>query len=220
MPEILPGRRLLASALVVLVMAASAAAWAARPRPAAPKPPPPETLPGDMTLGNPAAKVTVVEYASVGCPICAEWGRTVYPAFKAKYVDRGRVHFVYREMLVGGGVEITTAAAGFVLARCAGPSKYFDVVEAVYRDQEAVFRTPRPALMAIAKGAGLSEAQFTACLSNEAAFAELYKRTEANARTGKVNATPTFVINGKALEPGAQPLAALDAAIAHAASGN
>ena len=51
------------------------------------------SLPDDMTQGNKNAKLSVVEYASVGCPVCGHWARDVYPAFKAKYVDTGRVKF-------------------------------------------------------------------------------------------------------------------------------
>ena len=59
--------------------------------------------PDDMDLGNAQAKVTVVEYASVGCPVCAKWQKEVYPAFKAKYIDTNKIHYVFREMLVGQG---------------------------------------------------------------------------------------------------------------------
>jgi protein-disulfide isomerase len=213
-------RRRLITAGLILPFAGTAATALAAAQKAAPRPAPPNVhpaaLPEDMVLGSPAAKVTVVEYASVGCPICAEWGKTVWPAFKAKYIDSGKVRFVYREMLVGADMEVTAAAAGYLLARCAGPDKYFSVVEAEYRDQEAVFKNPRTALMAIAKGAGLNEAQFTACLDKDASYDALYKRVALNSKTGDVHATPTFVINGKKLEPGFQPLAVLDAAIAKA----
>jgi hypothetical protein len=74
----------------------------------------------DMDLGNAQSKITVVEYASVGCPVCAKWQREVYPAFKAKYIDTNKVHYVFREMLVGQGPEIAVAASGFLVARCAG----------------------------------------------------------------------------------------------------
>src|SRR6185503_11197487 len=55
----------------------------------------------DMSLGNPAAKVTVAEYASVGCPICAKCNNDNFDAFKAKYVDTGKVRYVLKEMLTG-----------------------------------------------------------------------------------------------------------------------
>ena len=81
-----------------------------------------------MSLGNPNAKVTVAEYASLGCPICAKWNSDNFAAFKAKYVDTGRVHYVLKEMLTG---DAPISAAGFLLARCAGKDKYFQVVDAV-----------------------------------------------------------------------------------------
>ena len=76
----------------------------------------------DMSLGNPAAKVTVMEFASLGCPICAKWNNEAFPAFKAKYIDTGKVHYVLKEFSTG---DAPVAAAGFLLARCAGKEKYF-----------------------------------------------------------------------------------------------
>ena len=173
-------------------------------------------LPDDMTLGNPQAKVTVIEYASVGCPICGRWYRDVYPAFKTKYIDTGRVHFVSKEMLVGGGVEVNVAASGFLLARCAGKDKYFAVVDAIYKSQEQAFAAPRETLVDIAKSMGMTEAQFDKCVGDEAALKALNDRVEQHSAKDGVNSTPTFVVNGKQLEPGYHPLEDLDAAIAAA----
>ncbi len=175
-------------------------------------------MPDDMSLGNPAAKVTVVEYASVACPVCGRWYKEVWPAFKAKYVDTGKVHFIYREMLVGDTDEMTTAASGFLLARCAGPGAYFKIVDAVYNSQPGLFSDPRGVLLNIAKSSGMTEAQFDACVRDPAALDALQKRVAANTAKDNVNATPTFVINGKALEAGYHPLSDLDAAIAQASA--
>jgi protein-disulfide isomerase len=176
-------------------------------------------VPDDMSLGNPAAKVTVVEYASVACPVCGRWYREVWPAFKAKYVDTGKVHFVAREMLVGDASEVAIAASGFLLARCAGKDKYFAVTDAIYKSQPGLYDDPGATLLGIAKTFGFSEAQFDACVRNEAQLNALSLRVANNAKIGAVSATPTFVVNGKALEAGFQPLAALDAAIAQAGAG-
>ncbi|WP_158913921.1 DsbA family protein [Caulobacter sp. S45] len=173
-------------------------------------------MPEDMTQGDPNAKVTVVEYASVACPICGRWFREVYPDFKAKYIDTGKVHFVYREMLVGNSDEVTVAASGFLLARCAGKDKYFSVVDAIYRSQPGLFDQPRQVLLNIAASAGFNQAQFDACVKNDAALQALAKRVDANSKRDNVNATPTFVINGKVLQAGYQPLTTLDAEIAKA----
>ena len=172
-------------------------------------------LPDDMTIGNATAKVTVQEYASVGCPICAKWYSDVYPAFKAKYIDTGRIHFVSKEMLVGGGVEVQVAASGFLLARCAGKDKYFAVVDALYKNQEQAFQAPRETLVNIARTMGMSDAQFEACVGDEKAVQALNDRVERHNKEG-VDSTPTFVINGKKMEPGYHSLEEIDAAIAQA----
>jgi protein-disulfide isomerase len=173
-------------------------------------------VPDDMALGNPAAKVTVVEYASVACPVCGRWYKEVWPAFKAKYVDTGKIRFVAREMLVGDSSEVAIAASGFLLARCAGADKYFAVTDAIYLSQPGLYTDPNATLLGVAKKFGLSEAQFDACVRDEAALNALSLRVANNSRIGHVDATPTFVINGKALDAGYQPLAALDVAISEA----
>ena len=168
----------------------------------------------DFSLGSPTAKRTVVEYASVGCPVCGQWAREVFPAFKAKWIDTGRVRYTYREMLVGGGVELTAAAAGFVLARCAGSGKYWPVVEAIYREQDRLFQAPRPTLLDIARGAGMTEDRFTACMNDAAAFTAMNARSERNtARDGVIEATPTFIVDGKKLAAGFHTLAEIEAAL-------
>ena len=167
----------------------------------------------DMDLGNASAKVTVVEYASVGCPVCAKWQKEVYPDFKAKYIDTGKVHYVFREMLVGQGPEIAVAASGFLLARCAGKDKYFAVTDAIFKDQQQAFEAPRETLLDVAKSVGMTEDQFNKCTTDEKAIQALDDRVEHHNRDDKVNSTPTFVINGKQMEPGYHSLDEIDAAI-------
>ncbi|MEO9211850.1 MAG: thioredoxin domain-containing protein [Caulobacteraceae bacterium] len=169
---------------------------------------------GDMSLGDPKAPVTVVEYASVGCSHCAAWANTVFPAFRQKFIDTGKVRFVFREMLTG---DPALAAAGFLTARCAGPAKYFQVVEAVFADQdEIVGRDAAPVLARIAKDAGLPEERFLACIRDETALKALQTRTAAVAGANHITGTPTFVVGREKLQ-GEQSLTALDAAIARAA---
>jgi protein-disulfide isomerase len=167
----------------------------------------------DMDMGNPQSKVTVVEYASVGCPVCAKWQREVYPAFKTKYIDSNKIHYVFREMLVGGGPEIAVAASGFLVARCAGKDKYFAVNDAIFKAQEQAFEAPRETLLDVAKSVGMTEADFNKCINDEKAIQGLNDRVDRHNRVDHVNSTPTFVINGKSMEPGYHTLDEMDAAI-------
>jgi protein-disulfide isomerase len=173
----------------------------------------------DMSLGDPNAKVTVIEYASVSCPVCGRWYAEVWPAFKARYIDTGRVHYILREMLVGDGTEMSAAAAGFLLARCAGKDDYFKVVDAIFKNQQSLFSDVNGTLGNIAKSMGMSQAAFNACITNDQALLALNTRTQHNAEANQVTGTPTFVINGKAFPAGYQPLSVLDAAIAAARAG-
>ena len=151
---------------------------------------------GDMALGAPeGAKVTVVEYASPTCPHCALWQQNTWPAFKAAYVDTDKVRYVFRELPTP---PAEVAAAGFLLARCAGPDKYFDVIHAIMESQTE-WRTgtnPRDSLIRIAGGVGIDEAAFTRCVTNPEAIAALETRVKAATDAGVIN-TPTFFVNGR-----------------------
>jgi protein-disulfide isomerase len=157
--------------------------------------------PGDMSLGNPRAKITVVEYASVGCPICAVFNNTVFPEFKKKYVDTGQVRYVVREALTGNPI---LAEAGFLLARCAGEGKYFQVTDAIFRAQSQIFEpgtenvrndTGRQILFNIADKAGVKAAKAKACLTDEGQSRALHERVRANSEQDDVLGTPTFFVN-------------------------
>ena len=169
----------------------------------------------DMTLGNPDAKVTVVEYASASCSHCAKWNEEVFPAFKAKYVDTGRGHYVFREFLTP---PIELASAAFLMARCAGKDKYFNVVDAVFRAQPVMYQTGdyRGELLRIANSAGMSEQQFTQCIRDDEALKALNARVERAVEDENISGTPTFVINGKTAASGEMTLEQLDKAIAEA----
>jgi protein-disulfide isomerase len=168
----------------------------------------------DMSLGNAKAPVTVIEYASLSCPHCADWNNNVFPDFKAKYIDTGKVHYVAREALTS---DPAIAAAGFLTARCAGRDKYFQVTEAVYRAQPQMFTgEPHDILLNIARSVGLTDAQFQACIGDHAAQEALNRRWEHYTTDDHINSTPTFIINGKRYE-GEMPMAEMDGAVADAA---
>jgi protein-disulfide isomerase len=152
--------------------------------------------PGDVALGRAAAPVTLIEYGSVGCSDCAEWRRTVFPTLKARYIDTGRVRFVLREMING---DPAVATAGFMLARCAGPAKYFQVVDAVFQRQpEMLVKSSKPGgvLGQIAKGVGMTDDAFEACIDDQKGLDALNARI-AQHNKDKVDETPTFFVNGK-----------------------
>ncbi len=153
---------------------------------------------GDHAIGNPDAKVTIVEYASVTCGHCANWHTTVYPDFKAQYVDTGKVRFIFREFPTA---PQRLAHTGFLIANCADESKFFDNISLQFKRQRQIFkaageRTVRQEYVNIAKSAGLSEDEFVACLSNEEENARYEAVIQGGIDAG-VDATPTFFVNGE-----------------------
>lgn len=169
----------------------------------------------DMSLGSPNAPVKVVEYASLSCPHCAHFNETVFPTLKAKYIDTGKVQYTLKELITPPD---QVAAAGWLMARCAGPAKYFKVVDEVFRSQARWKQGQiKPVLVEVAKNNGMSEEQFQACLLDEKQLAGLQDRVERSALKDGVNATPTIYVNGKLVGGDQVPeLAEVEAAIAAA----
>ena len=178
-----------------------------------------ETPEGGMAMGNPRAKVTLVEYASLACSHCREFAARGYAPLKGGYVKSGRVRFEYRPFILNG-----YDLAATTIARCAGPRDFFPVAEAVFAAQpqwmarvnaapEAQVRQleglppskMRPAMArlagfpAIAASKGLPAARANVCLADQKAAQRLIDRTNA-ARALGVRGTPTFFLNGKEVD--------------------
>jgi protein-disulfide isomerase len=148
---------------------------------------------GDMALGEANAPVTIIEYASMTCPHCAHFHEATYPDLKKKYIDTGKVRFIFREFPLD-----QLAAAAFMLARCGDRDRYFAMIETLFAQQrDWVVQRPLQPLMAIAKQAGLSEQQFNECLKNQQVLDAIEEVRQRAAQKLSVQSTPTFFINGK-----------------------
>jgi protein-disulfide isomerase len=165
----------------------------------------------EMAMGSPKAAVTVVEFASISCPHCAHFANTEFPAFRKAHVDTGKVRFVQKELLTQPS---GFAAAGFLLARCAGRDKYFQVVAGLFRDQADIYKSgdAKAGLIKVGKEAGLDEAAVTACVTDQAKFDALGDRIDREAAAWKVEQVPSFFINGKPYK-GEATAAGLSAAV-------
>jgi len=175
----------------------------------------PQALPDDITIGNPKAKVEVIEYASASCPHCAHFNEVVFADFKARWVDTGKVRYTLKEMLTE---PATVAAASFMVARCAGPTKYFTVLDQVFRSQTEWTSGAKikPILQKIAADNGVDEPHFNACLSDQAAADAVAKRAQRAQEQDGVDSTPTLFINGMKADPTPMTPADMDAAIVYA----
>lgn len=154
----------------------------------------------DIVYGKADAPITIVEYASMTCPHCANFHKTIFPTLKSKYIDTGKVKLIFREFPLDD-----LAVAASMLARCSGgegPSAMISELFARQSDWAFVRGDPRPKLFDMAKQAGFTQAEFDKCLTDD----DLYKKILAVRKKGSdsfgVTSTPTFFVNGKRVDGG------------------
>ena len=175
---------------------------------------------GGFRMGNPAARVKIVEYGSLACPHCRHFDETGYKPLVQNYVRSGEVSYEFRNFLLNGP-DIAVS----LLTRCAGAAKFFPMAEVVFArqpeweekiqralaslsdpqkadlekmsDQEKVVRYAElGGLQQLGGQFGLTPARARQCLSDPKALQHLLDITEAASKAG-VEHTPTFIVNGK-----------------------
>jgi protein-disulfide isomerase len=152
----------------------------------------------DMTLGNRDAPIQFIEYASPSCPFCARFNNEVLPMLKRDYIAKGKVFYVFRVFAIGGQ-DIPAEA----LARCLPRERYFSFLDLLYQHQDIWapdygITNVEAGLIQIGTAAGMSFDKASACIANSEAVKNRIVRIDQEAvRKFAINATPTFVINGK-----------------------
>ena len=146
----------------------------------------------EKSLGAADAPVTIVEYASMTCGHCANFHNTTFPTIKEKYIDTGKVRFIFREFPFDPRAE-----AGFMLARCSD-DKYFAMTDVLFKQQSnwAFVDNAREALLQISRLAGFSQESFEACLTDQKLLDDVRAVRTRGANDFGVDSTPTFFING------------------------
>jgi protein-disulfide isomerase len=157
----------------------------------------PVSLP-DITIGSAKAPVTITEYASMSCSHCAAFGENVFPMLRSKYIDTGKVRFVFREF----PLDIKAASAS-ILARCISKNdseKYLGAIEILFKQQERLIAQTKDTLLFVGKLNGMNEQDVTACQMDQAQFDRLTADQKYAYETLKVDSTPTFFVNGQRLK--------------------
>jgi protein-disulfide isomerase len=176
---------------------------------------------GGFVMGNPDAKVKLVEYGSMTCPHCKEFDDQGVPKLVDQYVKSGQVSWEFRNY-VRDGLDV----AASLIARCNGAKGFFPLTRALYSDQmnwvKKVQDVPQEQYNALqslpqnrqfvemAKIAGFQDwaaargvpvAKSTQCLTDQNAITQLVQMaSDATTQFPNFPGTPTFIINGTMVE--------------------
>jgi protein-disulfide isomerase len=157
----------------------------------------PVSLP-DIVIGSAKAPVTITEYASMSCPHCAAFGENVFPMLRSRFIDTGKVRFVFREFPLD-----PTAAAASMLARCIAKDdseKYLGAVETLFKLQDRLVAQTKDTLFFVGKLNGMSEQEVEGCAKDQAQLDRLAADQQYALRALNVVSTPTFFLNGVKLQ--------------------
>jgi protein-disulfide isomerase len=147
----------------------------------------------DITLGRADAPVTVIEYASLTCPHCALANAEVLAPMKKDYVETGKVRFVYRDFPLDA-----MALNASILARCAGPERFFGFLDVLFSGQSNWARNTDPlrALEQVGRMGGVPPEKFEQCRNDEELKTKILQQRMDGEKNFQINATPTLIING------------------------
>jgi protein-disulfide isomerase len=172
----------------------------------------------DKGLGNPKAKVVLIEYAAPSCPVCAHFNAETFPQLKQNYIDTGKIYYVFRVFPLRAD-----DGAAEKLARCLPEDKYFSFIDLLFRNQskwdvEYGVQDVHGALVRLARVAGMSADEADKCMNDPSLDATINTVAQDGETKYTITGTPTIVVDGVAQTSGFIPYADLkktiDAALA------
>jgi len=155
----------------------------------------------DRIMGSPEAPITIIEYASLTCPHCADFHAETLPQIKKEWIDTGRAKLVYRDFPTS---PVALAVYAAMVARCAPEDRYFSFLEVFFEQQRNWTSNPDPmkALAQLARLGGMSQADFDACTQNQELFQGIRERALDGQMEFEIESTPSFVVNGRVIRGG------------------
>ena len=146
------------------------------------------------SFGDEDAKVKIVEFASLTCGHCAKFHNEVMPILKEKYIEKGLIHFTYKDFPLD-----KFALKASMIARCAGNEKFFKFLDVFYKKQKDWTRTKDPfkSLLKIAKFGGLKDEELKVCIGNKSIEDGILKQRLNSSKKYDIKATPTLYLNGE-----------------------
>ena len=147
----------------------------------------------EIALGKKNAPVTFIEYGSITCDTCIGFHRKIFPRVQRRYIDTGKVRFIYRHFPTS-----EAALRGAVATQCAG-EKFYEMLEELYATVPAWYQAEDRDSQFVQQAAsfGLDSSQFLVCLTDKKNSDAIVTQQKAARKDLDVTGTPTFVINGK-----------------------
>jgi protein-disulfide isomerase len=152
----------------------------------------------DRVRGNPDAPVTMVEYSDFTCGFCLKFFKETWPRLQARYVDTGKVRFLYKDY---PRADQGPGVAAAVAARCAGDQgAYWPMHDRLFAERA---KLGEDVFFQHAKSLGLDHASFSQCLRDGRHVSAIFQdRQEAN--SWGFHGTPGFVIMRSTQQPTAK----------------
>jgi protein-disulfide isomerase len=172
---------------------------------------------GGFRIGNPNAKVKVVEYGSIWCSHCKDFHEAAMPKLKSQYIATGNVSYELRNFVLNG-----PDLAATLLVRCGGVPTFYRFTDTFFGRQtewqKAFIELPQAEMqrlqslpqdrqiLAYADAAGLDDfvrpqgitkARFEQCLTNKGEIDRLTDMNNKAIQDYKLSGTPSFLINGE-----------------------
>lgn len=151
----------------------------------------------EVPLGDEAAPITMIEYASFTCPHCANFHNGPLQDIKKDYIETGKVRLIHREVYFDR-YALWTA----MVARCVGPERYHPMIDLVYKSQDDLYKSTDPDtvidnLRRLGRTAGLTDEAMESCMQDGEMAQAMVARYQQTADADGITATPSFVINGE-----------------------
>jgi protein-disulfide isomerase len=153
---------------------------------------PPAFLLPEVSMGDATAPHKVIMYFALDCTHCREYERHILPKIKERFIDTRQVHFILRQFPMG--------PAGLLASKVSwarrDPQHCREMVMKIFDKQEYwnVVDDYTVKLREVALGAGLTAAEFDACLNDKGIEqAILWQQLQAK----DIVEVPTFVIDGE-----------------------
>lgn len=159
---------------------------------------PPDARETERAVGSAGAPHTVIECFSLTCPHCADFALQSFPEIRSKWIDPGRLHWVYYDFPTDGAALLAA-----MVARSFPPERYEPFVATLFASQSKWVYGSKDiadALWLQASEAGMDRSAFDKAIADKHLRDWIVSRAMDAQTHWNVDATPGFVIDGKLYE--------------------